>query len=49
MLQAEQLLTALCQADVADQSFASIRVDNEELLRLLVAIVKTSKGPMHAS
>src|SRR5262244_1472798 len=34
---------------IADQSFASIRVDNEELLRLLVAIVKTSKGPMHAS
>ncbi len=34
---------------LADQSFTSIQRDNEELVKLLVAIVKTSKGPMHAS
>jgi four helix bundle protein len=34
---------------IADQSFTSIRDDNEELLRLLVAIVKTSKGSMYAN
>jgi len=43
-------LELLHQAEYIDrQSFASIRVENEELLRLLVAIVKTSKGAMHAS
>jgi four helix bundle protein len=34
---------------IADQSFASIRMDNEELVKLLVAIVKTSREGMSAS
>ena len=34
---------------LADQSFASIRTDNEELVKLLVAIVKTSRDGTHAS
>jgi hypothetical protein len=34
---------------LADQSFASIRMDNEELVKLLVAIVKTSREGTHAS
>jgi four helix bundle protein len=43
-------LEMLYQAEyITDQSFTSIRDDNEELLRLLVAIVKTSKGSTHAS
>ena len=43
-------LELLHQAEyIAEQSFASIRLDSEELIKLLVAIVKTSKGPMHAS
>ena len=29
---------------IANQSFASIRTDSEELVKLLVSIVKTSKG-----
>ena len=33
---------------IADQSFESIRIDSEELLKLLVSIVKTSKGLKHA-
>jgi four helix bundle protein len=43
-------LELLHQADyIADQSFASIRMDNEELIKLLVAIVKTSRESTHAS
>jgi hypothetical protein len=34
---------------LADQSFASIRMDNEELVKLLVAIVKTSREGTHVS
>ena len=30
------------------QSFESIRINNEELVKLLVAIVKTSKGANHS-
>ena len=33
---------------IADQSFESIRIDSEELVKLLVSIVKTSKGSKHA-
>jgi four helix bundle protein len=43
-------LELLHQAEyIADQNFTSIQKDNEELVKLLVAIVKTSKGPTHAS
>src|SRR6266536_4353831 len=43
-------LELLHQAEyIADQSFASIRMDNEELLKLLVAIVKTSREGTRAS
>ena len=34
---------------IANQSFASIRTDSEELVKLLVSIVKTSKGTKRAS
>lgn len=33
---------------IADQSFASIRADSEELVKLLVSIVKTSRERAHA-
>ena len=43
-------LELLHQAEyIADQSFASIRLDNEELIKLLVAIVKTSREGVHAN
>ena len=43
-------LELLHQAEyIADQSFASIRMDNKELIKLLVAIVKTSREGTHAS
>src|SRR6266498_5688497 len=43
-------LELLHQAEyIADQSFASTRMDNEELLKLLVAIVKTSREGTRAS
>jgi four helix bundle protein len=32
----------------ADESFESIRKDSEELLKLLVSIVKTTKAALHA-
>src|SRR6266567_1120380 len=43
-------LELLYQAEyIADQSFASIRMDNKELIKLLVAIVKTSREGTRAS
>jgi four helix bundle protein len=33
---------------ICSMNFESIRIDNEELLKLLAAIVKTSKGTKHA-
>jgi four helix bundle protein len=43
-------LELLHQAEyIADQSFASIRLDNEELIKLLVGIVKTSREGTHAN
>lgn len=42
-------LELLHQAEhIAEQSFTSIRTDSEELVKLLVSIVKTSKGASHA-
>jgi four helix bundle protein len=42
-------LELLHQAEyIADQSFESIRLDSEELVKLLVSIVKTTKAAMHA-
>jgi four helix bundle protein len=43
-------LDLLHQAEyIADQSCASIRIDNEELVKLLIAIVKTSRDGTHAN
>ena len=43
-------LELLHQSEYIDrESFASIGNDNEELLRLLVSIVKTAKGTVHVS
>jgi four helix bundle protein len=43
-------LELLHQAEyIVDQSFASIQKDNEELVKLLVAIVKTSREGTHAN
>jgi four helix bundle protein len=42
-------LELLHQAEyITDQSFASIRLDSEELVKLLVSIVKTTKGVTRA-
>ena len=42
-------LELLHQAEyVTDQSFASIRLNSEELVKLLVSIVKTTKGVARA-
>ena len=42
-------LELLHQAEyITDQSFASIRLDSEELVKLLVSIVKTTKGVSRA-
>ena len=42
-------LELLHQAEyITDQSFASIRLDSEELVKLLVSIVKTTKGVARA-
>ena len=42
-------LELLYQAEyITDQSFASIRLDSEELVKLLVSIVKTTKGVARA-
>ena len=42
-------LELLHQAEyVTDQSFASIRLNSEELVKLLVSIVKTTKGVSRA-
>ena len=34
---------------IANQNFESIQIDSEELIKLLVSIVKTSKGAMHGN
>ena len=42
-------LELLHQAEyITDQSFVSIRLDREELVKLLVSIVKTTKGVARA-